>query len=87
MQAAVNETDNQDVVSFPVNSKTIYGVQSPDGNEMMAEISGYDLNVSFNMRLINSLADAESVANGIADVFYQALMQQLLSMGKTNQNV
>ena len=31
------------------------------------------------MRLINSLADAEATANAMADVFYQALMEQLLA--------
>jgi len=46
----------------------------------MATISGYDLQISFNMRLINSLADAEACTNSIADVFYQALMNQLIEM-------
>lgn len=39
-----------------------YGVVGYDGNELMAVISGYDLNISFNMKLINSLADAEAYA-------------------------
>ena len=45
----------------------------------MAAITGYDLNVVFNMRLINSLADAEACADALADVFYQTLMEQLIS--------
>lgn len=32
------------------------------------------------MRLINSLADAEACADALADVFYQALMEQLISL-------
>ena len=70
----------EETVSFQVGDKIIYGVLNYDGNEYMATISGYDLQVSFNMRLINSLADAESCANSIADVFYQALMNQLIEM-------
>lgn len=56
-----------------------YGVLGYDGNELMAIISGYDVNISFNMKLINSLADAEACANSMADVFYQALMEQLIA--------
>ena len=37
---------------------------------------------SFNMRLINSLADAEACANALADVFYEALMDQLIRENK-----
>ena len=44
----------------------------------MAVISGYDLEIKFNMRLVNSLADAEVCPNALADVFYEALMDQLI---------
>lgn len=66
-------------VSFDVKDKIIYGVQSYDGNELMAVISGYDLHIAFNMRLINSLSDAENCANALADVFYELLMEELIS--------
>ena len=56
-----------------------YGAMNYDGTELMAVISGYDLDIRFNMRLINSLADAEAAANALADVFYEVLMEQLLA--------
>jgi hypothetical protein len=31
------------------------------------------------MKLINSLADAEAMADSMADVFYEALMDQLIA--------
>lgn len=34
------------------------------------------------MRLINSLADAEACANALTDVFYEALMDQLIRENK-----
>lgn len=68
-----------ETVIFDVKDKTIYGVQSYDGNELMAIISGYDLHIAFNMRLINSLSDAENCANALADVFYELLMEELIS--------
>lgn len=32
-----------------------YGALGYDGNELMAFISGYDLEIKFNLRIINSL--------------------------------
>lgn len=43
----------------------------------MAVISGGDLEIRFNMRLINSLADAEACADALAQVFYDTLIEQL----------
>lgn len=65
-------------VSFRTEDRMTYGVMGYDGNEMMAAITGYDLGIMFNMRLINSLADAEACADALADVFYQTLMEQLI---------
>ena len=69
----------EETVTFKVGDKIIYGVMGYDGNEFMCSISGYDLQISFNMRLINSLSDAEAMANGIADVMYKALMEELIA--------
>lgn len=77
----INELLEQPV-TFKAGDKVIYGVLNYDGNEYMATISGYDLQIAFNMRVINSVADAEACANGIADVFYQALMDQLIAEKK-----
>lgn len=65
-------------VSFKPSDKMVYGVLNYDGNELMATITGYDLSISFNMRLINSLADAENCADALANVFYEALMEELI---------
>lgn len=74
------KTEEQDEkVSFWKSDRMIYGALNYDGNELMAVISGYDLNISFNMRVIHSLADAEAAANALADVFYEVLMEQLIS--------
>lgn len=66
------------MVSFKPSEKMLYGVLNYDGNELMATISGYDLSISFNMRLINSLSDAENCADALANVFYEALMEELI---------
>ena len=69
--------EEEKTVSFKPSEKMLYGVLNYDGNELMATKSGYDLSISFNMRVINSLSDAESCADALANVFYEALMEQL----------
>ena len=61
-----------ETITFRTADRMTYGAVNYDGNELMAVISGYDLEIKFNMRLINSLADA------LAQVFYEALMEQLI---------
>ena len=68
----------EDTVVFKADDRMTYGAMNYDGTELMAVISGYDLNFAFNMRTFNSLADAEAAANALADVFYEVLMEQLI---------
>lgn len=68
----------EDTVVFKTDERMTYGAMNYDGTELMAVISGYDVNIAFNMRTINSLADAEAAANALADVFYEVLMEQLI---------
>lgn len=69
-------------ITFKTADRMTYGALGYDGNELMAVISGYDLEIKFNLRLINSLADAEACANALADVFYECLVEQLLAERK-----
>ncbi|MFR9546970.1 MAG: hypothetical protein SNJ29_15545, partial [Rikenellaceae bacterium] len=55
-----------------------YGAMNYDNTELMAVISGYDLNIAFNLKTINSLTDAEATADALAQVFYELLMEQLI---------
>lgn len=71
--------EDVETVSFRKSELMMYGALNYDGNELMCSITGYDLQVSFNMRIINSLADVESLADALADVFYRALMEQLIA--------
>lgn len=67
-----------ETVTFRTADRITYGALGYDGNELMAVISGYDLEIKFNMRLINSLADAEACADALAQVFYDTLIEQLI---------
>lgn len=71
-----------DTITFRTADRMTYGALGYDGNELMALISGYDLEIKFNMRLINSLSDAEACADALAQVFYDTLMEQLINEKK-----
>lgn len=71
--------EQDETKTFKKEEKMTYGALNYDGNELMAVITGYDLNIAFNMKVINSLADAEACANALADVFYELLMEQLIA--------
>lgn len=74
----MEENSKNEEVTFLTSERMTYGAMNYDGEEMMAVISGYDLNIAFNMRTINSLSDAEAAANALAQVFYELLMEQLI---------
>lgn len=74
--------DVPETITFRTADRMTYGALGYDGNELMAVISGYDLEIKFNLRLINSLADAEACADALAQVFYEALMEQLIHENK-----
>jgi hypothetical protein len=82
----MEDEKREETVTFKTGERMMYGVLNYDGNELMAAITGYGLDVSFNMRLINSIADAESCADALANVFYRALMEKLLAKQKPGEN-
>lgn len=78
-----NHPDDVNLTFKSISDRVTYGVQTPDGTDMMVMISGYDLKVVFNLSRINTIEDAEAMANALSDVFYQNLMAQLLEENKS----
>lgn len=76
------DADGDESITFKCEDLTTYAVMNEEDTEYLATISGFGLSIAFNMRLINSIGDAEEMANGIADVFYKALMDQLIEENK-----
>ena len=57
----------------------------PNVSEPYAIINGYDLSFNFNFKLIKSLEDVEMVIDGIADMFRQKLLAELLGNKSKSQ--
>jgi hypothetical protein len=76
------DAEGNETVTFRTSDLITYGVQGYGSDEFLAMITGYGLGIHFNMRLINSIADAEKMANGMADIFFKTLMDQLIELNK-----
>lgn len=74
-----------EVIFNAISDQRIFGVRSEEDDEMIFEISGYDLQIRFNRDKINSLEDVEGVLEGIKDMFRRLIMADLLDY-KSNDN-
>lgn len=61
-----------------ISDRTAYIIQNQDTSKNLVEISGYDLNIAFNMEYINSIEDVELAITGLSDLFRGIIMDNLL---------
>jgi len=81
MSEIVNNTQTEDEpkIEFKVISdRGLFAIKNPDIQKNLVEISGYDLQVNFNMEYLNSIDDVEAAVNGISDLFRELIMEKLL---------
>ncbi len=79
MEEPIIQTKDEPKIEFRVISdKGLLAIKNPDINKNLVEISGYDLQVNFNMEYLNSIEDVESAVNGISDLFRELIMEKLL---------
>lgn len=69
----------ESVVQFKMLSdRTVFHVISEKNNEVMIEISGYDLQINFNMEYLNSVQDIEAACGGVSQLFREIITEKLL---------
>lgn len=74
---------NEPRVEFKsISDRTIFKIINESINENLVEISGYDLQINFNMEYINSVEDVEAAVEGIGNLFRQIIMDKLLEHKK-----
>ncbi len=79
MEEPIIQTKDEPKIEFRVISdKGLLAIKNPDINKNLVEISGYDLQVNFNMEYLNSIEDVEAAVNGISDLFRELIMEKLL---------
>lgn len=85
METENKTLDIETTISFNVISdKRIFGVKSEEDDEMIFEISGYDLDIRFNRDRLQSLEEIEGTLDGIKDMFRKLIMADLLEGNKSN---
>ena len=74
---------NEPEVKFKiVSDKKVMNIINADINEVLVEISGYDLQIKFNMQYLKSVEDIEAACSGIADLFRDTITEKLLEYRK-----
>lgn len=77
--------DEPRVVFRSISDRDVLRIYREDTEQTLAEISGYDLAISFNLKFINSIQDVEAVLEGLSELFRDAIMKQMLE-DKSKQN-
>lgn len=71
---------NEPTVQFRlVSDRSVYEVRSEAVNAALVEISGYDLQMNFNMQYLNSTSDIEDALEGLKDLFRDVIMEQVMA--------
>ncbi len=65
-----------------ISDLTIYKIVNEDIKQTLVEITGYDVNVNFNMSYLRSVEDVEAACNGISQLFRDLIMEKLLGNQK-----
>lgn len=88
MSEVVNQPQTKDEpkIEFKIISdRGLFAIKNPDIQKNLVEISGYDLQVNFNMEYLNSIDDVEAAVNGISDLFRELIMEKLLEYKRKDQ--
>lgn len=72
-------TVNEPRVEFKlISDRSVFNVVNPEIKQTLVEISGYDLQIKFNLEYLNTLADIEAAIEGLGKLFREIIMEKLL---------
>lgn len=74
-----------EVVFNTLSDLTVLAIQTEDTHESLMEITGYGIDIKFNRDKINSLADVESLLDGVKDLFRTIIMKDLIGTNDQKQ--
>lgn len=67
------------VVEFKlISDRSVLHVISPKSQKVMVEISGYDLDINFNMEYLKSMEDIDAACEGLSQLFREIIVEKLL---------
>ena len=68
-----------------ITDRIIREVNNPEINQTLIRISGYDLQIDYNLQYLKSVEDIEAACNGIAQLFREDIMRVLLERNKQSE--
>lgn len=82
MTLDMNSVPDPPVTFRTIADHDILNVVNGDNHEVLVEISGYGLQINFNMQYLKSLEDIDAACRGISELFRRTIMQKLLDHSK-----
>lgn len=68
-----------------ISDRIIREVVNAETKEVLVHISGYDLQINFNMQFLKSVEDVEAACSGISQMFREIIMEKLLEGNKQSK--
>lgn len=86
MQEGSYSQIDEPIVKFRLNSdRIVREIVNAKTNQVLVHISGYDLQVNFNMQFLKSIEDVEAACSGIAQLARDLIMSKLLEGNKQSE--
>lgn len=77
---------DEPIVQFKsISDRIVREVINADTKQVLVHISGYDLQMNFNMQYLKSVEDVEAACSGIAQLFRDVIMSKLLERDKQSE--
>ena len=78
--------ENEPKVMFrSITDRDVFIIVNQETDKTLVEISGYDLQINFNMEYLNSVQDIEAASQGLKDMFKEIMLEQVFKEKKQNQ--
>ena len=85
-QEGVYSKVNEPTVHFKlISDRIIREINNPEIKQTLIRISGYDLQIDYNLQYLKSVEDIEAACNGIAQLFREDIMRVLLERNKQSE--
>lgn len=79
------ELEDEPKIEFKaISDKAAFIVKSSDQKTQLVEISGYDLQINFNMQYMKTSIDVDEAVSGISEMFRSIITDKLLQ-GKQSE--
>lgn len=84
-EGTYSHIDEPTVQFKAISDRIVREVIKADTKQVLVHISGYDLQINFNMQYLKSVEDVEAACSGIAQLFRDFIMDKLLEGNKPSK--